>query len=142
MITETCFHVRYTEIDSLGIVHHSKYPIWFEAGRNDYLKNADIPNSKMNALGLFLPLSEIKCRFKSPAKYGDKIQVNTKLIYISCVKVKFEYQVLNRLTGKVLATGRTVHVWTNHRLEPLNIEKTAPEIYTRLRQLLEPTETS
>ncbi|MFZ5987217.1 MAG: acyl-CoA thioesterase [Bacillota bacterium] len=139
MTTETCFHVKFTEIDLMGIVHHSNYPIWFEAGRTDYLKKAGIPAYRMNALGFFLPLSKIECEFKSPARYGDKILVVTDLTYVSYVKVKFEYRILNKRNGKLLTVGKTIHAWTNKKVEPLNIKKAAPEIYQRLKQLAEST---
>lgn len=141
MITKTCFPVRYTEIDSLGIVHHSKYPLWFEMGRIDFLKKAGLSSHKLHALGFLMPLTELKCEFKSPAKFGDAVTVITSLIYMSYVKIKFRYTVLNKATGIVLAKGITVHAWTNKKLEPINIEKAAPEVYRQLKQLVEPKET-
>jgi acyl-CoA thioester hydrolase len=35
METETTSTVRYAETDQMGIVHHSNYAIWYEAGRTD-----------------------------------------------------------------------------------------------------------
>ena len=75
----------------------------------------------------------------SPAKFGDKIQVTTKIIYMSCVKIKFEYEVTSKLSEKVLVTGKTVHVWTNKKIKPINIEKASPEIYMKLQNLIEST---
>ena len=65
MINKTHFPVKFFEIDSLGIVHHSIYPLWFEVGRNDYFKNANIPTDKINSLGYFLPLKNLECECKS-----------------------------------------------------------------------------
>lgn len=132
---ETCFPVSFTEIDILGIVHHSNYVRWFEAGRMNYFKKAGNPVSRINSIGLYLPLLEMECEFKSPAKFGDVVQILTKLVYVTCVKVKFEYQVVNKTKGKVLAVGRTTHAWTNRKLELQNMEKTSPEIYSQLKQL-------
>ncbi len=142
MITKTNFHVKYTEIDSLGIVHHSNYPKWFEAGKIHFLRNAGLGTHKLNELGFFLPLTEMVCNFKKPARFGDEITIITSLVYLSYVKAKFRYVVFGKSTGKMLATGTTTHVWTNKRLEPLNIEKSAPAVYKQLKQLVEPGETS
>ena len=38
MTTYTSFTVKLTEIDRMGIVHHSNYPIWFETARKRLLK--------------------------------------------------------------------------------------------------------
>ncbi|MDF2523162.1 MAG: putative thioesterase [Clostridiales bacterium] len=137
MITKTFHSVRYAQIDQLGIVHHSNYPIWFEAARNDYFNKAGIPSSKIAALGFFLPLSHLNCEFKSPAKYQNQIVIITNMIDLSYVKLKFEYKILNRINEKIIATGKTVHVWTNRNVEPINIKKAAPEIFRILKQFSE-----
>jgi YbgC/YbaW family acyl-CoA thioester hydrolase len=36
--SETKFIARYAETDQMGIVHHSNYAVWFEAGRTDFFK--------------------------------------------------------------------------------------------------------
>ncbi len=137
MTTKTEFPVLYTEIDRMGIVHHSNYLLWFERSRRDYLRKAGISNSKISGLGFFLPLIELECRFKRPAKYGDDLQVITKISSMSCVKTVFEYEVLEKAKGKLIATGKTVHVWTNPRVEPIDIEKEAPEVYRQLKRFSE-----
>lgn len=137
MITRTSLSVRYFEIDKMGIVYHVNYPKWFEIGRRDYLNKAGIPNSMINRQGFYLPLSEMECKFKSPAKYGDEIIIITGITFVSCVKVKFEYKVLNKISGKTLAVGNTVHAWTDRDIKPLNIEKAAPQIYTSLKAFAE-----
>jgi acyl-CoA thioester hydrolase len=136
MTTKTYFPVIFTEVDGMGIVHHSNYPRWFEKGRRDYLKKAGTSTSQIASQSFFLPLSEMECKFKCPAKLGDEIIVITKISSMSCVKIKFEYEVLDK-KGRLLATGKTVHGWTNQRIEPINIEKAAPDIYWRLKQFSE-----
>lgn len=139
MITRVSFPVRYSEIDKMGIVHHSNYPKWFEIARKDYLEKAGTPSSRLNDSGFYLPLSELECKFKSPAKYGDKIVVFTRISSMSCSKVKFEYRVLNKASGNILAVGETVHGWTDRNIKPLNIEKSALQIYTSLKAFAEAT---
>ena len=141
MTTKTDFPVLFTEVDKMGIVHHSNYLLWFEKGRRDYMKKAGISNSKIAYQGFFLPLSEIECKFKRPAKFGDEILVITKIVSMSCVKTVFEYEVLDKAKGKLLATGKTVHIWTNRKVEPVNIEKEAPEVFRRLKRFTESKDT-
>ena len=38
IVVETEFIARYSETDQMGIIHHSNYPVWFEAGRTDFFK--------------------------------------------------------------------------------------------------------
>lgn len=45
--SETKLVVRYAETDQMGIVHHSNYPVWFEAGRTDFIRKMGLPYSKI-----------------------------------------------------------------------------------------------
>ena len=79
MTTETNLIVRYAETDQMGIVHHSNYPIWFEAARTDYIKKIGLPYSKIEERGLLLPLIELNCKYKGAARYEDEVVIKTKL---------------------------------------------------------------
>lgn len=140
MAASMCFYVKQDEIDRMGIVHHSNYPIWFQAARKDFFNKVDLPNAKIRSLGFFLPLSEMKCKYVYPAKYGDEIEIITNITHLSYAKIKFEYQVLNKKTKKILAIGNTAHAWTNKNIKPVNIQKEAPKVFELLKQLVEPNE--
>ncbi len=137
METETRFIARYAETDQMGIVHHSNYPIWFEAGRTDFFKKAGMAISEIEAIGILLPLSHMECSFKNPAKYDDEIVVKTKIRKMTCVRIEFIYEVVNNMDERVLAAGSTSHAWTYKSLKPLNIEKKLPELYRILKETLE-----
>lgn len=134
MKTETRITVRYAETDKMGIVHHSNYPVWFEAGRTDFLRKAGISYSEIEARGILLPLYEITCRYKSPAKYEDEISVFTSLKQLSRVRIILAYEVVHTASGRLLATGETLHAWTDCDLRPLNAERAAPDVYALLEQ--------
>jgi acyl-CoA thioester hydrolase len=135
MQTETRFTARYAETDQMGIVHHSNYAVWFEAGRTDFLKNAGVPNSSIEAKGVLLPLYEMNCQYKSPARYEDEIMVITCLKSISRVRVCFAYQVLNASTNSLLTVGETKHAWTDKLLRPVNAERVIPDVYLLLSKI-------
>jgi acyl-CoA thioester hydrolase len=134
MQTETKFTARYAETDQMGIIHHSNYAVWFEAGRTDFFKKAGISNTIIEEKGILLPLYEMNCQFKCPARYEDEIMVITSLEQVSCARLCFSYQVINAVNHKLLATGQTMHAWTDKALKPVNSEKTVPEIYSILNQ--------
>ena len=136
MQSETKFIVRYAETDQMGIVHHSNYAVWFEAGRTDFLKKAGVSNTSIEAKGVLLPLYEMSCHFKSPAKYEDEILVITRLISISRVRLQFSYRIVNAGNSKILATGETKHAWTNKELKPINAPKEIPDVFLMLNQTI------
>ena len=133
---ETKFNVRYSETDQMKIVHHSNYTIWFEAGRSDFLKSAGISVSDIENEGILLPLYEMNCKFKKPAKFEDEILVLTGLKRLSYARVIFTYKVFQANTNVLLATGETMHAWTNKSFEPVNAMKKIPEVYGILSWIL------
>ena len=135
MQTETRFTARYSETDQMGIIHHSNYTVWFEAGRTAFLKNACVSNSSIEASGVLLPLYEMNCKYKSPARYEDEILVITDLKSISRVRICFSYQVFNAETNQLLAVGETKHAWTDKLLKPVNAERAIPEVYSVLSKI-------
>ena len=134
METKTSFIVRYAETDQMGIVHHSNYAIWYEAGRTNFLKDVGISYSSIEEKGVLLPLYELNCKFISPAKYEDEIIVITNLKSLSRVRIIFSYQVIDAMNNKLIATGDTMHAWTDKTLKPVNAEKIIPEVYAILNK--------
>ena len=37
-VAETTLRVRYAEVDTMGIVHHSHYVVYFEEGRSNFAR--------------------------------------------------------------------------------------------------------
>jgi acyl-CoA thioester hydrolase len=136
MESETLFTVRYAETDRMGIVHHSNYAIWFEAGRTDFIKKTGISYSSLEEKGILLPLYEMSCKFIYPAKYEDEIAVITELKYLSRVRMLFSYRVINKKDSRLLATGETAHAWTDRNLKPQDAQKAIPEIYAVFCELV------
>lgn len=132
MTTTTKLTVRYAETDQMGIVHHSNYAVWFEAGRTDFIRQTGISYSEMEARGVLLPLYEIKTRFIKPARYEDQIAVVTSLTELSKVRIILSYRVIRDKDGTLLAEGETCHAFTDRNLKPLNAGKAIPDIYALL----------
>ena len=129
MQAETKIITRYSETDQMGIIHHSNYAVWFEAGRTDFFKKIGFSYKEIEGRGILLPLYEMNCKFKSPARYEDEITIKTSLKEITKVRVIFSYKVINDMDEKLLSLGETMHGWTNRDLKLINAEKTIPEVY-------------
>ena len=138
-ISETRLTVRYAETDQMGIVHHSNYPIWFEAGRTDFIKKLGFPYSKIEGKGCLLPLIELKCFFKGAAKYEDEVVIKTRIKEMTVVRIVFYYEVYRNGNPNLITSGETTHAWTNTDLKPVNIKKHAPEIYRLMNEACEIT---
>jgi len=137
MKTTTDIIVRYAETDQMGIVHHSVYAVWFEAARTEFGKEIGVPYGECERRGIMLPLIGLECNFKSPAYYGDIVTIVTAVERMTPIRLKVKYEVLNKATGGLLATGSTTHVWTNKDRHPINIKKKHPETFRKYEKTME-----
>ena len=126
---ETDIRVRYAETDQMGIVHHSNYLIWFEAGRSDLCRARGFSYKEMEEVdNALLVVAETYCRYKSPAYYEDIITVRVKLGEMRSRSLRFLYQVHRRSDDTIIAEGETLHVVTdqNKRVRVL------PDVYKQM----------
>lgn len=125
-VLETRLRVRYAETDQMNVVYHSNYVIWFEVGRVEFMRQLGFTYREMEEQDrLHLPVVEVRCRYKAPARYDDEIIIRTHIARIRSVLIQFQYQVLRADDGLLLADGESTHVSVN-----ANMEKTPfPEKY-------------
>ena len=111
----TTIRVRYSETDQMGFVYNANYLDWFEVARTEYCRMAGKPYSEWEAEDLMLPVVEAHCRYKTPARYDDQIQLWVRVTEIKVHTVTFEYRVLRASDYKLMATGWTKHGGTNRQ---------------------------
>ena len=96
--------VRYYETDQMGIVHHSNYIRYFECGRMAMLEEVGLPMHKIEETGVMLPIISVECRYKWPAKLGDKLKIVSYFEELPRARFKVMSEVYNQ-DGKLLVDG-------------------------------------
>ena len=56
------------------------------------------------------PLVEVRCRYKHPARFDDEITIRTRLAQIRTSLLRFQYELVRKSDGRLLAEGESVHV--------------------------------
>jgi acyl-CoA thioester hydrolase len=102
----------------MGIVYYANYFVWFEIGRTDLLRNSGWTYREMEHDGFSLPVVEASCTYRQPARYDDSLEIRTRGLLLSPVRVRFEYDVVRTNDQAVLATGHTVHASLDAALRP------------------------
>jgi acyl-CoA thioester hydrolase len=133
MPVTTEVRVRYAETDQMGIVYYANYLVWFEIGRVELLRSLGLAYSQLEIdHQCILPVVEATCRYKSPARYDDQIQIETRPSLLRGSVIKFAYQIWRKANQegeerKLLAEGETVHVVCDDQLnkKPLPAEHEA-----------------
>ena len=110
--------VRYAETDQMGVAYHANYLAWFEVGRTEWLRGQGWTYKEMEAHGSRLPVIEAHCEYKQSALYDDEVEIRATGTLLSLVRVKFDYELVRRADGGIVAIGYTVHAVTDRSGKP------------------------
>jgi acyl-CoA thioester hydrolase len=85
--------VRYAETDRMGYLHHSHYPVYFEQGRTELLRQRGITYREIEDQGFFLVVVRLECRFRKPARYDDVLRLRTIVSRVTPVRIEHRYEI-------------------------------------------------
>ena len=130
--------VCYYETDKMGIVHHSNYIRWLEEARIDYTRRHGVSYADIEAAGVFMPVVEVSCRYKSPAVYDETVEIRTKLSFFNGVRAEYEYEIFSKDSGKKLAEAYSTHCFIDEKTRrPVNTGKALPEYCAAMKRIAE-----
>ena len=113
--------VYYGDTDKMGISYYANYFIWFEEARTEYFRALDMPYTECEKKGLFLPVVETGAHYHAPSTYDDIIVVRTSVSEVKRTSMRFEYQVLDKPTQKLLVSGFSIHVCVDSNMKPVRM---------------------
>ena len=115
----TSIRVRYQETDTMGVVYYANYLVWFEIARTEYMRALGHPYRELESHGTHLMVVEAQCRYKSPARYDDFVEIAAWISSVKNCSLTFEYTV--SLNGRLIADGNTGHVFVDKKGKPTKI---------------------
>jgi acyl-CoA thioester hydrolase len=117
----------------MGIVYYANYLVWFEIGRVELLRSLGLAYSQLEKEHqCILPVVEASCRYRSPARYDDRILIETRPALLRGSLLKFAYRIYRNADQKegqreLLAEGETTHIVCDDQLN----KKPLPENYVK-----------
>ena len=107
---ESRLRVRYAESDQMGVVYYANYFVWMEIGRVDYCSQLGFEYRDMEAAdGIFLVVTDARCRYRGAARFHDPIRVVTWVSESRSRTIRFSYEIRHADDDRLLATGETLH---------------------------------
>jgi acyl-CoA thioester hydrolase len=104
---------RYNETDQGGVVHHSVYPVWFEMGRTELLRVNGMAYKDLEEAGVLFVVAELNIKYRRPAKYDEKLQLETSCSEVSTSRVEHIYKLTRCRDRVILAEGSSVLACVN-----------------------------
>jgi len=83
------YRVIYGDTDQMGVAYYANYLRWFEMGRTELLREIGLPYSSIEGRGLYFPVTEVSCRYHSPARYDETITIETTLASLGRASLTF-----------------------------------------------------
>jgi acyl-CoA thioester hydrolase len=126
--------VNYSETDQMGVVYHARYVVWLDMARTEHLRAAGFTYRRMEEEGVFLAVTDLRVRYRQPARYDDLIRIRCWVRDLASRRVTFGYAVEHAAAGTLLATAETalIALTTRHALSRipehvLALLQTAPD---------------
>ena len=101
--------VIYGDTDRMGYAYNANYLRWFEIGRSELFRHLGLTYREIESRGIFLPVSEVQCKFITPVQYDDLITIETSIDASVRAAMKFDYHLTKTEDNSDVAIGFTKH---------------------------------
>ncbi len=126
-ITET--RIRFSEVDSMGVVWHGNYVKYLEAfGKQYHLGYLDVYRHD-----IMTPVVELTINYKSYLIYGDEIIIETEFENTEAAKIIFNYKIYKKTDRSIVLTARSIQVFID---KARNLILTNPSFYHKWKKKL------
>lgn len=103
--------IRFSEVDSMNVVWHGSYMLYFEDAREEFGRKYDLTYMGLFDHGCFAPLVEMSFQWKKPIKYGMKPRIDIIYRPTEAAKIVFDYEIHDTEDESLIATGHSVQVF-------------------------------
>jgi len=136
--------VRYEETDAAGVVYYANYLVYFEVARVEALREVGMPITEVERRGITFPAVSADCRYHSPGRVDDLLDVALWTEHIGRASFGFSYEVrrcaADGSLDDLVATGHTRHaVVDRDTLRPVRIEGWIADLVARAQEWRSPT---
>lgn len=112
--------IYYHHTDCGGVVYYANYLKFLEEARTEFLEDRGLSVKELSQKGILFVVARQEIDYKSPAFYGDILQIDTRLLNISAVKLEFEYDIKNQ-NNQLVSKAKTLLVCVDKNLKPQSI---------------------
>ena len=109
--------IFYHDTDCGGVVYYGNYLKFFEEARTLYMQARGYSVPELMKRGLYFVVARQEVEYKYPVRYGDVIDVDTKILEVSDIKIVFENIIKNQ-AGRLCTKGKTTLVCVNAQGSP------------------------
>ena len=101
--------IFYHDTDCGNVVYYGNYLKFFEEARTLYMQEKGFSIPALMAQGKYFVVARQEVEYKFPVRYGEEIEVSTKVSEASDIKIIFQHIITNQ-NGRLCTIGKTTLV--------------------------------
>jgi len=105
------FEIRFSEVDSMHIVWHGSYALYFEDAREQFGKDFGLTYQGYFDNGYYAPLVDLSFSYKKPLLFGQTARIDITYRNVAAAKVIFDYEIHLTTDNSLIATGSSTQVF-------------------------------
>lgn len=109
--------IYYHHTDCGGVVYYANYLKFLEEARTEFLLKRGLSVKEMADAGVLFVVGRQEIDYKSPARYGDILEVSTQIAEISNVKLIYLHEIKHQ-DGRLICAARTTMVCVGKDFKP------------------------
>ncbi|MDR2682992.1 MAG: acyl-CoA thioesterase [Dysgonamonadaceae bacterium] len=109
--------IRFSEVDSMNIVWHGSYVLYFEDAREAFGLKYGLAYLDIFGNGYYAPLVDLKFSYKKPLTYGKKARIDITYRNTEAAKIIFDYEIFDTDDGSLIATGYSIQVFLDRQYQ-------------------------
>lgn len=103
--------VRFSEVDSMNVVWHGSYALYFEDLRELFGREYGLEYMSFFDHGYYAPLVDLQFHYRRPIRYGMHPRADIVYRPTESAKIVFDYELRHPDTGVLMASGTSVQVF-------------------------------
>ena len=111
--------VRFSEVDSMGVVWHGNYPLYLEDAREAWGHAFGLGYQDYIDHNILAPIVELNLQYKKPIRYGMRPRIDIIYRPTTAAKVIFDYEIHDSADDSLLTTGHSVQVFMDQQFQLL-----------------------
>jgi len=120
------FDVRFSEVDSMNIVWHGSYALYFEDAREEFGRMFGLSYQLFKDEGNPAPLVDLSFKYIKPLLHGQRARVDITYRNSFAAKIIFDYEIYLAEDNSLVTTGTSTQVFLD---KEFNLMWTNPSFY-------------
>ena len=109
--TSKTLDIRFSEVDSMKVVWHGAYMLYFEDAREAFGQEYGLEYMRMADEGYYAPLVDLQFHYRKPILYGMHPRIDIIYRPTEAAKIVFDYEIHDPETDELMASGQSVQVF-------------------------------